>query len=373
MALIPLTDLFRAETRAEVEETMLGFAADLGFSVSAWQAGGVARTIIAVVAQVIANLSTVLAVQIQGGFLDYSTGGWLTLLAYYVYGVDRTAADAGDSTLTLTNASATTYGPYAAGALHFAHATTGKTYKNAAAVASLPPGATTIDIVADEVGTGSNAAIGTITSMVTVLIGVTCSNPDALVGVDAESDLALRERCRAKLGALSPNGAKDAYVYVATSTTTAVNRARTVADPNTGTVALYLAGPEGEVDSDDVELVDEAVQEQAVPLTVTVETASADGVSQAIVCNVHILSTASLTLSELQTLVENALLSFFKTIPIGGYGGSVPIDLLQAKIAAVSPYIFHVAVTTPAADIVLDEDEVLVLSGVTTTRTVVQA
>lgn len=368
--LISPSDLFRAQTRAEVEDSMLAFAAELGFTVTAWQPGGVARTIIAVVAQTVANLTVVLASMNRSGFLDLASGGWLTLLAYYVYGVERIAASAGECQYEVTNASASSYGPFAAGTLHVAHATTKKTYTNKASITIAPSATTTFEIVADEVGSGSNAAIGTITTIVTTLIGCTGTNPAAAVGVDAESDAALRARCRAKLGALSPNGARDAYVYVATSTTPSVTRARTVA--STGAVTVYVAGPAGPVAGGDVDVVDAAIAEQAVPLGVTAAVDSADGVTQAVACNVHMLPSASLTLGQLTVLVQDKLLEFFKAAPVGGYAGTIKRDLLQATIASAAPgYVYHVELTTPAVDVALDPNEVAVLGTTTIGMTVV--
>jgi hypothetical protein len=75
-----------------------------------------------------------------------------------------------------------------------------------------PLGTLTLDFSADEAGSDSNAAAGEIDTLVTTMLGVTCSNDTlAALGIDEESDESLRERCRAKLGMLSPNGPARRY------------------------------------------------------------------------------------------------------------------------------------------------------------------
>jgi hypothetical protein len=70
------------------------------------------------------------------------------------------------------------------------------------------------------VGAPGNTTLGpngSITTTVTTLPGVTVTNLVTLVGTPAESNVAAAARCKLKLAALSPNGAKAAYQYLATS------------------------------------------------------------------------------------------------------------------------------------------------------------
>ena len=69
---------------------------------------------------------------------------------------------------------------------------------------------------ADVNGPGVSAP-GTINQAVTVVNNITVSNPGTFAGTAAESNTALANRCRLKLAALSPNGAKAAYAYFALS------------------------------------------------------------------------------------------------------------------------------------------------------------
>lgn len=68
---------------------------------------------------------------------------------------------------------------------------------------------------ADVVGPASNAVSGAITTLITTQIGVECFNSAPFIGANWESNTSLVQRCRLRLGALSPSGPKNAYVYFA--------------------------------------------------------------------------------------------------------------------------------------------------------------
>lgn len=68
---------------------------------------------------------------------------------------------------------------------------------------------------ADLVGIGSNAAPGSVTTTITQTAGIFASNVVAWSGSNWESNQRFADRCTLSLAALSPNGAGDAYIYVA--------------------------------------------------------------------------------------------------------------------------------------------------------------
>lgn len=367
-----LDDVLTPETADEIEETFLEIGATLGLPTTAWQPGGVARTILAIVANVVAALWLVVVAIAKGGLLDYATGVWLTLLARNGYGVERIAAASGVTTMTLTNANVGGLGPYAVGALHFVNTTTGKTYRSTTAVVSVAGGGGTasVDIIADEVGTGSNAAPTEI-ALLDGIIGLSASNASTLVGVAEELDADLVQRCKDKLGALSPNGAASAYAYVAKTPTlnggVSVNRVRVAAANLTGTVAVTIAGPSGVVSGPNVTLVDTALKALATPLCVTETTASAAAVNVTVTCDVYVSTEGNLTSAQVQALVSAKLLAIFPLIPIGGYSGVVYLDWLKAQIESVSPYVFHATLTSPGADVNLTSTQIASLNSTITT------
>ena len=366
--MLSLTDLFTPQTKDEVETSMLAVAASLGLPTTSWQAGGVGRTIIAVVAQTVANFTQVIAVITAGGYLDYATDGWLTLLAYHSFGVERRAAAAGTTPETLTNATGGDLGPYAAGDLRFANGATGKTYTNLAAVTVPASGSVDVVVQADEVGTDSNAAPGEISVLLTSVIGLTCTNAASLVGTDEETDAALRVRARAKLGALSPNGARAAYEYVALSAGATVNRVKVTTDTATGTVYTTVAQPAGALTIGELATVDDAIQSTCVPCAVTAVTQNVSEVVVPVTSTVSIYAASGLTAAQLQAKVAEALTSYLPEVPIGGDdGGKIYRAKLIETIAGVSPYIYNVVLAAPASDATVAGTQVATLGTVTTT------
>ena len=300
-------------------------AAEVGLSTTAWQPGGPERSIFAVMAVLYSQDDAIISGMAQGGFLDSAatgsvtyqtlngtqvtvpvtpapsnpaqnpTGapGWLDDLGQNVYDTFRLPATFAAGQLALVNVSASTAGPYLAGAYHVANRATGATYANTASltvptssvsngtITGITPGLTSTIIQtsgsagitagqtiyvnlpttsgisglagvfatvttasgslltvpigssgtytsggtvylctvanfqADIVGTGSNAAPGTVTTTITQANGVSVSNVAAWSGSTWESNTAYAARCRLALAAASPNGPSQAYVYFA--------------------------------------------------------------------------------------------------------------------------------------------------------------
>jgi hypothetical protein len=150
--------------------TMLGISSTLQLQATAWQSGGIARTMLAVMSTVQAQQDGIVSLMAQGGFLDFAgsgtvtyvnsqgtsvtvyvtpdpsipsqnpTGvpGWLDELASAVYNVQRIGAVFASGTLYLTNTSGTTYGPYGSAGYHVANPNSGATYSNLAALTIAP-------------------------------------------------------------------------------------------------------------------------------------------------------------------------------------------------------------------------------------------
>ena len=175
------------------------------------------RTIIAALAIILAAFSELQAAIAKGGFLDLAEGAWLTLLARYTYGVERDPGSFAAGPVLVTNSTGNIYSGDP-GDLVFLNSATSKTYRNTEAF-TIGALATNVSIAVEaiELGIASTSLAGDINQLVTPLLGVAVANPSALVGADEETDALLRERCRLSLGALSPNGPRDAYAYFARS------------------------------------------------------------------------------------------------------------------------------------------------------------
>lgn len=110
-----------------------------GLRVSDWFVGGVYRSMSMVVSLMRMNSRVALAALAAAGFEDYAFGftpvpggidvtGWAPIIAQQRYGVVQIAASYTRRTITLTNASATPYGPLQPGAIILSIAATGNRY-----------------------------------------------------------------------------------------------------------------------------------------------------------------------------------------------------------------------------------------------------
>lgn len=388
MPLFSLSDLTTPATRADVQASIYSVLGALGVNTTSWRPGAVTRTMIVAVSAVLSSLSALQAQIAASGFLELSAGDWLTLVARYVYDVERIEATFASGTITLINSGGGIY-VMDVGDLIVAKPVTGdpnsgRTYRNTAGFV-LGAGATLTDIpiTAIEAGAASSAGAGDITVLVTSLLNVTCTNPAALVGLDAEDDPSLRVRCSEKLGALSPMGPWDAYAYAArnahrsTGEPCGVTRTRTLKD-GFGSVTLVVASATGPITgtlgdlTTDLGAIDEAIQQNAAPLAVTAHTESAVAVLTPVTYELWAYNTSGMSNSQVAALVQARLLEFTPQQPIGGnrllpedVTGYVWNDALRAAIASVLPQIFHVVVATP--DVALTATQVMTLGVITAT------
>jgi phage-related baseplate assembly protein len=376
-----LAELTTALTADEVEDAIYAAVQARGAKTTAWKPGAVVRTVIAGVAIVLAAFSSLIALVSAGGFLGLATESWLTLVAQYVFGVERLTGTFATGEVTLTNASGT---PYSGGAddLIVQNITTGAVYRSTGAW-SVPASSTAdVEVKAVEVGADSTSPAGDIDTMVTTLSGVTVSNATALVGTDAETDPALRTRCLERTGPLSPNGPSDAYGYVARNATTAdgdpigVTRVATEAVGD-GSLNVWVATASGEVTgtagnpATDLGAVAADIYEQAEPLSVEAVVDTATGVTVNVTYELWIYTSSGLTSAEIEALVSDALTSLMSNTPIGGHqiGSNRRLyhDDIVSTIDAVRPEIYHVEVTSPAADVTLAINEFPVIGTVSET------
>ncbi len=381
---LALSDLLSAASADSVFGTLLDVATDLELAVTAWQEGQPTLTLISLFAQQFADAEAVNLEAIKAGFLDTAEEQWLTLLARSVYGVTRLPATfATTSTYRVTNNGDANVEALA-GELIVAHDVSGKTYRNAADLVggtALVPGVNDdIVIVADEAGTDSDAAAGLIGTLTSSQSDLVVTNLAACLGSDEESDPELRQRCRDKLEALSPNGAKGAYAYVAktpsfSATSVPITRVNVVASTTTGVVTSYLANASGAPSGADVTIVDTAIDKWATPWGITSAAAAATEVTLGVTYQAWV-SGSTLTSAQIQAKIATALAAYFKTIPIGGdkvppdANGKVRPGILEIVIAKAIPEIVKVTVSIPAADEELDGNEVAKLGTVAPTVTV---
>ncbi len=376
---LPIDQVITVTTADEIETEVLSLCATAELSTSAWQDGSVVRTIITILSQVIAAKSELEPEIAKGGLGDLASPEWAKIWAQSIYDVLFVEAASATGTVDLANSSATVYTP-AAGELIVANTNSGQTYRNLNAL-TIPASGSLADVAiqADIVGIAGDAAPGEITTLVSALVGVTVTNPVAVLGADEETTSALVARTRAKLGSLSPLGPKDAYNYVAqtpelAATSTPITRSKTTADSATGEVTVYCATAEGAPISGDIDIVQAALDKWAEPWCVTATAVAANELSVDITYQVWIRT--SLTSAQVQTAIELALLHYLASVPVGGVvvppdDGSIYVESITHVIHTTFPGIERVLVTIPAADLDLAAYEVPVLGTITPTITII--
>lgn len=375
---LPLDQLVQPMTKEQAQASILGLLGALGLNTTAWQPGGVTLVLIGVFAQLIAGFSEGIAFFVKMGFLDHATGAYLTLLAYYGYGVTRVPASFASGNCTVTNTQGALY-TFKAGKFVIASAVSKQTYVNTEAFTLQPVGVTgdevTVGFIAQAAGAAGTAEAEDLSQVVTGAIGVTVSNPSAFIGVDEELDPALRTRCRDKLGSLSPNGPKGAYAYVAKGATNddgsaiGINRVRVVEADGTGELTIYIATPTGGVTTGQRDIIEELFLDQCVPDGVDVDVVSADPLVVNVDAEIWVYTASGLSTGEIETRVSSALAVYFPTLPIGGLAlnsfavGAVLYRALEAVMAGVSTFTIEARVS-PETDIYLASDQVAVLGTV---------
>lgn len=379
-----IKELTKAISPDELRTQILDAMSAAGLPVTTWKQGAVVRTIAACVGVVGAAMSALQEGLARSAFLGEAEADWLSIVAEHVYGVTRLGGSFATGSVTLANSGGGLFS-VAAGDLIVRNPTTGAQYRSTAAFTLAPLGTATVTVQAIEIGTDSSSAGGTLTEIVApAMTGVTASNAAALVASDPETDAELRARCRAKLGSLSPNGAADAYRYVATSATRAdgssigVTRVTTVPD-GLGGVDVYLATASGTVPGTagdtgtDLGAVADAIWRQCEPLAVDARVQSATAANVSIVYALWVRG-AGISDGELEALVSDALAEHLAAVPIGGdvidTWRGVDRSSLEAAIAdAVPGTVVRLDVTTPVADVPLVVPQAPVLGTVTATIT----
>jgi hypothetical protein len=370
MARLTLDDLTKPLTQAQVTESIYNVLAALGVDTTTWKPNAVVRVMIAGVAVVFAAYTDLMSSIARSGFLELSSGDWLTLVAQHVYGVSRLDATFASGDVTLTNAG----GLYELdpGDLTLRNSSTGRTYRNTAAILLKPNTTVTTGFVAVEAGSASSANAHAIDEVVSTMLGIECDNATAIYGEDAEPDTTLRLRCSERLGSLSPFGCWDAYSYALRNATLdgrnlGITRVSIVAD-GFGGVDLYCATASGIVSDTDLVAAAAAVQQNAVPQAITARVQSAVGVSVFVVYQAWAYNTSGYTPAQITAMVDEALRVFFGKQPVGGNivtttPGSIYIDAIRTAIGITLPEIFHVELHTPSSDVTLQQNELAQYAG----------
>jgi hypothetical protein len=387
-----LASLLIQENSADILAAGLAIAQAIGLPTTSWLAGDPTRSLLMLEADRLAALETEAVGFISSGFLDYATPGWLAILAKQVFNVDVPAATFATTSVTLTNSLGGLY-TINAGDVTVKNSSTGTTYHNTnttPATLTGPGGTVTLSFVADVAGSAGSAGAAQIDTMVTNLLGVTCSNATAAIGLDTQASSTTIAQCRNKLGSFSPNGPASAYSYVALNPTlTGINtitKARAYPVSAIGQVLLYVASAGGPAAPGDVAAVQAAVLQWATPLTITPTTASATAHAINVAYTLSLYATVNQTNAQIQAAVQTALQNLFASKPIGGdilpgaTVGYIYLEQVEAAIAAVYPSAFFnvsaslsgaVASGPHAGDVIMSASDVASLGTIAPTIVVI--
>ncbi len=369
---IPITDLLTPIPAAQFRSTMVNLLVALGVPADQWRAGGVASTILTVVSNTFENFSSLMTTALASNFLDYASGSWLVLLAYYVYGVTAQPASFASGQLTLTNTGGGIYDYPLNGAL-FGNGTV--QYTNDQSFSLAASSSVTFDIVATVAGAVGSAAPGTITTMVTTMLGVTCTNALSVVGQDAQSDSSLRLECQEALAATSEDGPANAYEYAvknAVNATTglpvSVNRVSVSPASSGGIVSIYCASPSGVPIASDLTAAALAVETYCRPLGVTANVYAVSTVANTNAITVWARALPGVSQVALQAAAQAAVAAFIAQYPVGGLsigsGGYLFASLIDGIIYGVNSAVFEITGTTDNAigseQVITDETTITV-------------
>jgi hypothetical protein len=357
--------------------TGLEVAAAVGLPVTTWRAGDPTKANFHYFAEVFAVLSQNVAEFARGAYLSTATGDWLTLYARETYGIERPEATYATGTaLVIENVNGGLF-EIEAGDLTFKASSTGKTFHNTTAATLSTAGETAeLEWTADEAGSESSVGVDEIDEFVTSAIGLEIVSSDAGTARDAATDAELRDLCLDSRGAVSPNGPADAYEYVAKNSeltgVTDVTKAKSIGDADTGDVQVYIAGPDGAVGGASVAAVADAIAEWATPLCITPAVASAVDLPVTFTVTLYVRAALAATEADVQAAVEAALRGMVAELDIGGNDGYLHRALIISTMLGVygPAFSYNATVAAPAADVAVDDDEAVSVSG-TPTITVV--
>jgi hypothetical protein len=382
---VDFDSLMARQSVADIRTSVIAACETVGFYVSRLPGLSRLRKLALDVVPAIVELATdVNADAIRGGLLDYAEGAWLELLALNLFGVPKINLTFATTNVTFTNTQSGSYN-FADGEMVVSN---GFVTYSASAFALSPSGSdgdtATVSVTCTVAGSSGSTAANTITSIVTQYDGVTVTNPAAVFGTDEETDEQLRERCRLSRSALSNAGPVAAIEFVARSATRTdgsaigITRVQVVENsPSMGDVAVYLADADGEVDSDDVDRIDDLLRTLVVPTGVNfIDTYAATTVVVAVTHTSRYKASVGFSQSELATMVEASLAEMFASHPIGGYVETGPNGVmyrreLEATIACIQGEesterpIKSATVSLPAGDVTLTPGQVAVLGVVT--------
>lgn len=336
-----------------------------------WQDGSLPKTLALIQGATLADQRALIVAIARGGYVTTqpgvtgAAGAWLDLVGQARYQLTRQVAQATLVDVVLTDAGGA--GPYTIlpGQLWVAvtaslGGSTPLRYSNLAGGTLPQSGNLTLSFLAESPGAAYNAGQSTITTLLSALPGVTCSNSAVnsvtSQGADEETDLAYSLRCLgrwAQLGTGSPAAAYDSWARTASAE---VTRTKVTSDGTTaGQIDLSLAGASGGVSAGAVTAVSTYVTPR-VSFPATLVTSSATNQAITVTATVYVYTAYAAIAT---AACEAALLALFRALPIGGvlYTSQI-VDVLQRQTG-----VRNVTLSAPASNTTITAAHVATLAG----------
>ncbi len=341
--------------------------------VTSWRVGDLTLSDYTFIADVLGKIEDILISNAKSAFVSEAEGDWKKLHAQDNFGVTVPDATYAQPTITLKN-NGVNYYPFASGDLTVKSMTANKTFRNVGvgydpdtlAPAELDPGATVrYDLIADEVGSDSSVGENELDAIVTI------SDPDVVIlssaagaGNDGPDDAGIELLIEDSIGALSPDGAPEAYAYIARTAkytgTTEISHASASLESETGHVVVTVASPSGPVTPSSVALAQRAVEKWANPICgiPTVQSAVAFAVNFTAVLNGDLPT-------DYAVRARGAVSRLLKSM---GTGVVIARSKLDAVVHAELPGLTAMVITTPATDLTLTASQKPVIGTTNITR-----
>jgi len=359
-----LADLIPSKTAAQLRDAVLARLTALGFPVTSWGDGGVARTLVEGFAWVVADARVALMLVAKGGLLDEAEGAWLSLLSKSVFDLERILATFAVGEVTLTEGAGSGPHTITAGQMIVGRNGSGSTpARRFVAVTGgtlNPSGTLNIRVKAEEPGTGFNLAHGDVAFLFTPLPGVTVSAAsnwltatNCTPAVDEETDARLRQRCRDRWATLGSGFTRAAVRYWCTSalfsdgSSVGCTRVGFATPPGDGSYVVYVAGATGGLGSTGVTRL-QAVLEERCPITD--DPAVTDATEVPLVVSGAVQFKAGFNTSANQIALRDAVAAYVNAKDIGDASGVDLGGIYAAMYGAVPGGVQDIDLTQPTGD-----------------------
>ena len=343
--MLSLSQLITPVTQAQALQTILNVLSQAGFQATSWQSGSIQLTLLNLFANTWSNLTQTIANIAAGGFTSLATGNWLTLVAQYIYGINRLNATSTVGTMVLASTAPGTT-TFNAGDIIVSNSPSGtpgaQTFTVSVGGSVLSGGTLSVAFTANTPGSAGNIAPNSTLYLWTPIPGITVTNPVisgtstwiTSPGQDAETDARLAARCLAKWSQLSYGNVNGAYAGWAFAALPTLTRVSVQSSPGNGNITVIGANSLGPISNGDcttianyINGVTDGVGRRPINdiLTVTPATTYSPAYTPTLNVRPDVVNTIAAT-------VTNALNAYCGTIPIGGFkllGGSGIVPFAQ--------------------------------------------